>query len=155
MQVYLCWIVRIQFSPTISTSQLSKPQFPSLFNPPAPSLMTPSHVQLRRNRDWRRSLALLEPRAGSSCESILGKRERQGSLPAPSPQTRSPSGRWYLDSGQLPWPPLGSTGAAIATLSILISTPRDSLPNAFPGEGKSRGWVAPGVALDTGVPHSN
>lgn len=53
------------------------------------------------------------------------------------PWTRAHRGRWYLGSDQPPWPPLVSTGAGIAIPSTLISTLRDSLPDAFPGEGKS------------------
>lgn len=55
----------------------------------------------------------------------------------PSSSDRARSRRWYLGSGQPLWPPLRSTGAGIAIPSTLISTLRDSLPDAFPGEGES------------------
>lgn len=90
---------------------LSLPQRPDLSAPrsrfpgtqaPGPSLghrPPPPHVQLSRNRDWRRSLALRGPGAGSSRASSLGN---GASGPVTVPPRLGPSLGWEVIPGLRP-----------------------------------------------------
>lgn len=87
---------------------LSLPQRPDLSAPQIPVSRYPSsqprprrtpHVQLSRNRDWRRSLALRGPGAGSSRASSLGN---GASGPVTAPPRLGPSLGWEVIPGLRP-----------------------------------------------------
>ena len=84
--------------PGLSLPQPPRSRFPGT-QAPSPALGEPPHVQLSRNRDWRRWLALRGPGAGSSRASSLGN---GASGPVTAPPRLGPSLGWEVIPGLRP-----------------------------------------------------